>query len=239
MKKLLTILSISSSIFLITTTTLAISNYHNNNYLNFNQQIISKEHKIEDGVLKEVGYYLDNGVIRIKGINYKVRVIAAELPKEIKSLKGAFQTNNNNIKWEVEWDTSHITDMSYAFYNTNYINDKSISKWNNTSNVTNMEAIFGLSKGFDQNISNWDASKVKNMISMFEGATKFNNNEEKLDWGKKLQNVKTMEKMFNNAKKFNHSLSDWVMPNVVENKDFGLEKNKTTYMKSRRTKINK
>ncbi|QVK09358.1 BspA family leucine-rich repeat surface protein [Mycoplasma mycoides] len=235
MKKLLTMLSISSSIFLITTATLGISNYHNKNYLHFSQRNISKEHKIENGVLKEVGYYLDNGVIRIKGINYKVHVIAAQLPKEIKSLKGAFQTNNNNIRWQVEWDTSNITDMSYAFYNTNYINDKSISKWN-TSNVTNMEGMFGLTKSFNQNISSWDVSKVKNMKKMFEGSTEFNNNGEKLDWGKKLKNVKTMEGMFNNAKQFTHSLSDWVMPNVVENKDFGLEKTKQPIWKAEESK---
>ena len=66
-------------------------------------------------------------------------------------------------------DTSLITNMSYLFYNSNFIGD--ISKWN-TSNVKRMGGMFSKSN-FNGDISNWDVSKVEDMSWMFH-ASKFN-----------------------------------------------------------------
>ncbi|WP_434343683.1 BspA family leucine-rich repeat surface protein [Mycoplasma sp. 06067-C1-B144P-99-0482-3] len=252
MKKLLTILANFSAIFLFSTTILLVSKSSDQfELITYKNRFKSKEHKICNGVLKEVGYdVLSNGTIKIKRIDYRVKTIAAPLPKEITSLNKAFLANNNIIEWEIGWDTSNITDMSYAFYNARWINSEEISKWN-TSKVTNMEKTFGLTGKFNQDLSKWDVSKVTNMNSMFyeaksfnqdisdwniinvrnfeqmfEGAENFNNNDKPLNWGEKLKSANNMKHMFKNASNFNHNLSDWVMSNVVENKDFGLEKTK-------------
>ena len=60
-------------------------------------------------------------------------------------------------------DTSLITDMSWLFYNLDFIGD--ISNWN-TSNVTTMYWMFASSK-FNGDISEWDVSNVLNMRKMF------------------------------------------------------------------------
>ena len=56
-------------------------------------------------------------------------------------------------------DVSHITDMSYMFYDSTFKGD--ISKWD-VSNVTNMDSMF-CNTIFDGDISNWKVSKVTDM----------------------------------------------------------------------------
>ncbi|WBX36421.1 hypothetical protein [Mycoplasma capricolum] len=108
MKKLLTILTISSAVFLITAGFM-LANKFNENTFYFSKKITPRQHKIENGVLKEVGYdVLSNGTIQIKRIDYKVKTIAAPLPEEITSLKGVFQTNTSMINWQTEWDTEPL-----------------------------------------------------------------------------------------------------------------------------------
>ncbi|QVK04583.1 BspA family leucine-rich repeat surface protein [Mycoplasma mycoides subsp. capri] len=223
MKKLLNILTTSSFVFLITAGIAAVNKNSNENNIYFSKKLTSRPHKIEKGVLKEVGYdVLPNGVVQIKRIDYTVSTITALLPEEITSLKSAFQTNTNMINWQVVWDTKNITDMSYAFYNTTWINEKSIANWN-TSNVTNMEGMFGLSKSFNQDISNWDVSKVKNFKQMFYHSTAFNNNEKPLNWDVKLKSAVNMESMFDKASAFTQNLSGWTLNNSVNNKNFGIQ----------------
>ncbi|WP_107670315.1 BspA family leucine-rich repeat surface protein, partial [Mycoplasma leachii] len=217
MKKLLTILANFSAIFLFSTTILLISKSSDQfELITYKNRFKSREHKIDNGVLKEVGYdVLSNGTIQIKRIDYKVKTIAAPLPEEITSLKNAFLTNNNIIKWQTEWDTKNITDMSYAFYNTIWINEKSIAKWN-TSNVTNMEGMFGLTKSFDQDLSGWDVSKVVNFKNMFDRAKKFNNENKPLNWNSKLKSAKNMQGMFRSTNSFNQDISEWDVSNVAD-----------------------
>ncbi|AJK51324.1 hypothetical protein MCCG_0347 [Mycoplasma capricolum subsp. capripneumoniae 87001] len=51
--------------------------------------------------------------------------------------------------------------------------NQDISSWN-TSNVKNMQSMFSWASLFNQNISNWDTSNVLNMKNMFYTAEKFN-----------------------------------------------------------------
>ncbi|WP_434336214.1 BspA family leucine-rich repeat surface protein [Mycoplasma capricolum] len=223
MKKLLAILTSISAVFLITSGIMLVNENNLNNRVIYNSRN-KKEHKVVNGRLVEIGYYVENGITRIVHIPYDVSVIAADLPREITSLKNAFVTRSN-IRWEKKWDTSNITDMSGTFYNTTNINDPTIKEWD-TSNVKNMSEMFSYSKGFNQDLSDWNVSKVTNMESMFEKASDFNNGNKPLDWGYKLKSIKNMNKMFSETPSFTHDLSGWIMNQTISNNKFGLEERK-------------
>ncbi|QVK02835.1 BspA family leucine-rich repeat surface protein [Mycoplasma mycoides] len=226
MKKLLTMLSISSSIFLIATGIILSSkdNYSSMKTISLNVNYL-KRHKIIGNKLEDIGYYKEGNLVRIEHIPYNVEIIACDLPREITSLKNAFVTRTNDIKWTVKWDTSNIVDMSGTFYNTREITDKSIQDWN-TSKVTNMSEMFAYSKGFNLDLSSWDVSKVKTMEKMFLNAEKFNNGEKPLKWDNKLNEVTNMNKMFYNASSFNQNLNSWILKKNVKKDNFGLEESK-------------
>ncbi|ACU78792.1 BspA family leucine-rich repeat surface protein [Mycoplasma mycoides] len=219
MKKLLTIVGMGTSIFMFSSSLILLNNYNNSNKYNniYFSELKSREHEIDkNGKLTKVGYtVLQNGVVEIKHLNYKVKTIAAELPKEVTSLKNAFVQNSNQINWEVDWNTENITDMSYAFYNTTWFNNSSILKWN-TSKVRNMEGMFGLAKSFNQDLSSWDVSNVTNFKNMFLGAEEYNNNNKSLKWESKVKKATNMQGMFNKAYSFNQNISDWDISNVTD-----------------------
>ncbi|WP_434334642.1 BspA family leucine-rich repeat surface protein [Mycoplasma capricolum subsp. capricolum] len=202
MKKLLTILTSVSFLFLIwISPTLVNSNNNEKSSIFYNKSSESAEHEFQPawGVYKKltkIGYYREGKHIRIKPIPPTVVEIVANLPSQITSLKNAFVGNNQNVKWTVLWNTKNVIDMSGVFINTNYINDPSIAKWD-TSNVEDMSQMFSGTKSFNQDISGWDVSKVKNM-----------------------------KKMFHKANAFTHNLQSWSVAANVENTDFGLEDEK-------------
>lgn len=236
MKKLLTMLSISSSIFLITTGAILINKITDRDVetLTFNVNYL-KRHKITGGnKLEEIDYYKEGNLVRIEHIPYNVEIIACDLPREITSLKNAFVTRTNDIKWTVKWDTSNIVDMSGTFYNTREITDKSIQDWN-TSKVTNMSEMFAYSKEFNLDLSSWDVSKVKTMEKMFLNAEKFNNGGKPLKWDNKLNEVTNMNKMFYNASNFKQNLNSWMLKKNVKKDNFGLEESKQPMWKVEKT----
>jgi surface protein len=131
------------------------------------------------------------------------------------------------------WDTSQVTDMSYAFSTTkstgkstgptgatpniNYTNDtiikipffnKLINLWN-TSKVKNMVNMFYGAKAFDKPLAtsgnSWDTSLVNNMGSMFYLATAFN--QDISSWNTAA--VTNMRFMFNEATAFKQDISSW------------------------------
>lgn len=143
---------------------------------------------------------------------------------------------NQNINW---WDTSTITDMSFAFYNASHFNrtlfwDTSavtdmhymfcgasafntyIKDWD-TSAVTDMKYMFANATSFNQDISTWDTGLVDSMEAMFYGASSFNGNIDA--WN--TSSVKWMDYMFRDASAFtNHDLRGWNVTNVRSHSDF-------------------
>ena len=68
-------------------------------------------------------------------------------------------------------------------------------------------------ENFDCDLSNWDVSKVENMISMFLDCKKFKGKGLE-NWD--VSNVKKMNYMFDNCIKFNCDLSKWDVSNVID-----------------------
>ena len=79
-----------------------------------------------------------------------------------------------------------------------------------TSNMTDMEDIFGGAGDFNEDISHWDVSNVTNMRDMFYGASSFNQDISSWD----VSNVVSMEYMFTEANSFNQDISSWDVSNV-------------------------
>lgn len=126
-----------------------------------------------------------------------------------------------------------ITNASSMFMYSGLFNSPNVSKWN-TSNITNMNSMFGLS-GFNQPLNDWDVSSVTTMNAMFSMASQFDQPLEKWntsnvtnmtnmfsvsgfnqplnDWD--VSNVITMDKMFSGATKFNQPLNNWNVSNVT------------------------
>ncbi|UZK64454.1 BspA family leucine-rich repeat surface protein [Mycoplasma mycoides subsp. capri] len=223
MKKLLTILTSISSVFLIFAGPFLVTNSNKDISVNYNAVTYIKDHKIEGSKLVDIGYYKWGNKYRIKQIPTTVTVIAAELPKEITSLRSAFVGSRNNIIWEKTWDTKNITDMNSMFYNREDFDSSEIEKWD-TSNVVDMGEMFYGAKNFNKNLSNWDVSNVQNMEKMFANATNFNNGGKPLDWGVKLKKVNNMKEMFKGNSSFKHNLNSWLMQTKVNNTNFGLDK---------------
>ena len=68
-----------------------------------------------------------------------------------------------------KWNVSKVTNMLHMFYECNeleFIGD--LSKWD-VSNVTDMMGMFRYCKSFNQNISNWNVSSVRNAGDIFHG----------------------------------------------------------------------
>ncbi|WP_434338036.1 BspA family leucine-rich repeat surface protein [Mycoplasma capricolum] len=193
MKKLLTILTSISAVFLIATGIMLAKSHNSYNLsINYNFTYI-KRNRVEGDRLVEIGYYQWNGHKRIEQISPRVKIIAAQLPPEITSLRNAFAGARHNIIWETKWDTSNVTDMNSLFYNRHEFNNPDILEWD-TSNVTDMGEMFTNASAFNQNISKWKVPKVKNMKKMFKGATSFT-----------------------------HDLTNWEVSNNVDSTDFGLD----------------
>lgn len=165
-----------------------------------------------------------------------------------------FDTANNNIwgvfnKYIGNWDTSKVTTMAAMFQNQPYfnqdistklvtVNGSSYVAWN-TSNVINMSfvlCIIGNSGFFNQNIGNWNTSKVTTMQQMFQNQLEINQDLSTkvvtigglsyVAWD--TSNVITMAFIFGGGTrggKFNGNITNWntskvtLMNSLVANKD--------------------
>ena len=84
--------------------------------------------------------------------------------------------------------TSKVTDMDGMFERTPFNQD--IGNWDG-SKVTDMNYMFFGANAFNQNIGNWDVSSVTGMYYMFDGTTSFN--QDIGDWD--VSNVTNMNNM--------------------------------------------
>ena len=115
-------------------------------------------------------------------------------------------TNGDDV---TKVNTSQITDMN-ALFKGNATFNQDISGWD-TSKVTNMNELFRDASLFNQDISGWDTSKVAQMQTTFLRATAFNQSIG--SWN--TSNVLDMYAMFYKAKSFNKPLNDWNVSKVT------------------------
>jgi len=105
--------------------------------------------------------------------------------------------------------TGQVTDMSFLFSWTDF--NGNIAYWN-TSNVTNMSAMFSAAFSFNQPIGTWNTSKVTNMSEMFSNAQAFNQNISSWNTSK----VTNMSYMFGAATSFNQPIGSWDTSSVTD-----------------------
>ena len=122
-----------------------------------------------------------------------------------------------NLEGIEEWDTSNATNMAAMFYNCNGFN-RDIGRWN-VSRVTNMGCMFANCFEFNQDISGWDVSSVSFMASMFWDCLEFNQDISGWD----VSSATRMSCMMVGCKAFGHDLSGWDLSGVTDTDDIFAE----------------
>ena len=122
--------------------------------------------------------------------------------------------------------TTLMTNMSEMFMFLNF--NQPINSWD-TSNVTNMSAMFRSDTIFNQDISSWDTSNVTNMSAMFNGAIIFNQN---INYNSSVSTtawntstVTNMDYMFVNDTSFIQDISGWIVTLVQPKPPVGFSNN--------------
>lgn len=80
------------------------------------------------------------------------------------------------------------------------------------AHVTTTENMFAGCTNFNQDISDWDTSRITNMKNMFAGCTSFNVDISQWD----VSNVTTMEGTFEGCVSFNQDLSGWITDSLTD-----------------------
>jgi surface protein len=106
------------------------------------------------------------------------------------------------------WDTSAVTNMSWAFYHQLSFNEP-IECWD-TSNVIDMSNMLQLAELFNQPLNNWNVSKVQYMYNMFSQS---GFNQPLSSWD--VTNVVDMRQAFNYIQSFNQNLCSWGAQNQI------------------------
>lgn len=118
-----------------------------------------------------------------------------------------FNSSLNN--WQLGLDTTGTSCESMFAGCINFNQD--LSSWD-TSKVKNMWNMFTQCFNFDQNLSSWDTSNVTTMRSMFAGSSTMNfnngNNSGINNWN--VSNVTDFYQMFRNGR-FNQPIGNWVI----------------------------
>lgn len=110
-------------------------------------------------------------------------------------------------------DVSSATTLKNMFYNDYPSNDKfdeDLSGWD-VSNVKDMSRLFNSCSKFNQPIGNWDVSSVENMGLMFASARKFN--QPLTNWI--TSSLNNMSSMFSGAYAFNQDISGFDISQVT------------------------
>ncbi len=104
--------------------------------------------------------------------------------------------------------TTLVTKMNFLFENRRGI--EPIEHWD-VSRVTQMISMFEGASSFNQDLKAWDVSHVVDMHAMFKGASSFNQDLKAWD----VSRVVDMEAMFSEAASFEGDLSGWEVGNVT------------------------
>lgn len=105
---------------------------------------------------------------------------------------------------------SSVTSLSGAFAHSPKFNDSSVSKWD-VSNVKEINSLFENATSFNQPLDNFNEAKIGNLTKTFKNAKSFNQNIS--DWD--VSNVKNMAQIFNGATSFNSDIGNWDVSNVT------------------------
>lgn len=139
---------------------------------------------------------------------------ASDIPNlsQVSSMKSMFEdchvfNGNSTIN---NWDTSNITNMYALFYKA-YLFNQPLNNWN-TSQVTNMGIVFYKAFAFNQPLDNWNTSNVTNMVGLFYEANSFNQSINNWD----TSSVTNMYLMFYNNPTFNQPIDNWNTSNVMD-----------------------
>ena len=160
----------------------------NNNKITVNQ-VISRADTLK--------YYRDDEGINDTSFNFKVFDGVNYSEEKTCTINFLEPLTDNNIKQAVKgW----LTDTSKNIVKSTY---GDISNWY-TVDVTNMDNLFK-DTSFNENISNWNVSKVESMKGMFYNAVSFN--QDISNWW--VSNVWWMNDMFHNAVSFDQNIFNW------------------------------
>ncbi len=118
------------------------------------------------------------------------------------------------------WDVSNVTDISYIFNRASAFNNGGVAlNWGTkTGKIVNMRSSFANATVFNQDISDWDVSRVTHMSYMFAQAEAFNQPIGR--WGTKTGAVRYVSGMLQGALVFNQDISSWDISNVVGDMDY-------------------
>lgn len=129
-----------------------------------------------------------------------------EIPLSTKSLYGAFYRVDSPFTLG-PLNTSQVTDMEAMFHEATKFNQPINF---DTSRVTTMHEMFCWAWEFNQPL-NFDTSNVRDMTAMFESTKQFN---QPLNFD--TSRVEKMPRMFYDSRKFNKDLRHWNVDNVTE-----------------------
>lgn len=109
------------------------------------------------------------------------------------------------VKWPdlSGWNTSKITDMRYAFSNSNCNDDANIKNWDVT-HVLDMSSMFTGCTG-NPDISNWDPKRVQDISYMFAESTSMN--PDLSTWV--MEDLNEISGVFNDNHVFNNPIGIW------------------------------
>jgi len=106
-----------------------------------------------------------------------------------------------------EWGETGTTSAAYAFYGATNL----VSTVAPPVTATDYSSMFQNATKFNQDISNWNVSRVTSLANMFQGATAFNQNLNAWD----TSSLKVAVGMFQNATAFNGDISSWDTSNAT------------------------
>jgi surface protein len=126
----------------------------------------------------------------------------------ITNLSYAFANDSNLVQVPDSLPVT-VTDISNIFENCIAFNDSNVSNWN-VANVTNMMSVFSGASTFNQPLNNWNVANVLRFDFMFKDAALFNyplNN-----WN--VSSAQYMTGMFQGAQLFNQPIGNWNVSSV-------------------------